>query len=219
MPHMRGGPDTWHVSQTRRRVESIVFYPRLSHVSQPSDASTSTPDTSHKHARRTCKIDTSPSPEEACWLLFSTCTILRIRHAWASWGGRAHLLHEALVNSTRGARGPPLFPSEGGSRGARRPRRNFAANLQGIAIEASAPINVRLHSCFWFKDQARSLMCGTLSAPPSACAHRARWTPTRPPRTPSTTRAHVTTTAMLRCCSAQVQRNGRERCCQKICPR
>ena len=25
MPHMRGGPDTWHVSQTRRRVESSVL--------------------------------------------------------------------------------------------------------------------------------------------------------------------------------------------------
>ena len=27
MPHMRGGPDTWHVSQTRRRVESSVLSP------------------------------------------------------------------------------------------------------------------------------------------------------------------------------------------------
>eukprot|EP00964_Phaeocystis_antarctica_P072824 scaffold44615_cov70-Phaeocystis_antarctica.AAC.1 len=70
-----------------------------------------------------------------------------------------------------------------------------------------------------FLVQARSLMCGTLSAPPSACAHRARWTPTRPPRTPSTTREHVTTTTISRCCSAQVQRNGSERCCQTICPR
>ena len=41
---------------------------------------------------------------------------------WASWGGRAHLLHEALVNSTRDARGPPLFPLGGGSRGASAPR-------------------------------------------------------------------------------------------------
>ena len=79
MPHMRGGPDTWHVSQTRRCVESSLlspFKPRepaQRRVDHP-------PPTRAISTRRTCAIDTSLSTEVPCWLLFSTCTILLIRH-------------------------------------------------------------------------------------------------------------------------------------------
>ena len=205
MPHMRRGPDTWHVSQTRRCVESSLlspFKPR-----EPAERRVDhPPPTRAISTRRTCKIDTGPSPQEACWLLFSTCTILRIRHVGLV--GRAGAL------APRGSRELDTWRTwtASFSLGGRLTWRtsstsNFAGNLQGNAIEASAFI-VNLRACIHFLVQARSLMCGTLSAPPSACALRARWTPTRPPRTPSTTREHITTTAMLSCCSAQVQRNG-----------
>ena len=59
------------------------------------------------------------------------------------------MLHEALVNSTRGARGPPLFPWEAGSRGARRPRRISQATCKEMQLKR-APDNklARVHSFF-----------------------------------------------------------------------
>ena len=52
-----------------------------------------------------------------------------------------------------------------------------------------------VHSCFWFKrDVWKPVRSAFVQHVP---IDRARWTPTRPPRTPSTTREHVTTTAML----------------------
>ena len=187
----------------------VVFYRRLSPCKprEPAERRVDHPPLTRAiSTRRTCKIDTSPSPQEACWLLFSTCTILRIRHVGLV--GRAGAL------APRGSRELDTWRTwtASFSLGGRLTWRtsstsNFAGNLQGNAIEASAFI-VNLRACIHFLVQARSLMCGTLSAPPSACALRARWTPTRPPRTPSTTREHITTTAMLSCCSAQVQRNG-----------
>ena len=103
MPHMREGPDTWRVSQTRRRVESSVlspFKPR-----EPAERRVDhPPPTRAISTRRTCKIDTSPSPEEPCWLLFSTCTILLIRHVVhgrsTSWPCViAHVAHMHRENS------------------------------------------------------------------------------------------------------------------------
>ena len=148
MPHMRRGPDTWHVSQTRRCVESSLlspFKPR-----EPAERRVDyPPPTRAISTRRTCKIDTSPSPEEACWLLFSTCTILRIRHVGLV--GRAGAL------APRGSRELDTWRTwtASFSLGGRLTWRtsstsNFAGYLQGNAIEASAFDNklARVHSFF-----------------------------------------------------------------------
>ena len=162
---MRRGPDTWHVSQTRRCVESSLlspFKPR-----EPAERRVDHPPPTRGLVGRAGALAPRGSRELDTWRTWTASFSLGGRLTWRT-------------SSTS----------------------NFAGNLQGNAIEASAFI-VNLRACIHFLVQARSLMCGTLSAPPSACALRARWTPTRPPRTPSTTREHVTTTAMLRCCSAQ----------------
>ena len=144
---MRRGPDTWHVSQTRRCVESSLlspFKPR-----EPAERRVDhPPPTRAISTRRTCKIDTSPSPEEACWLLFSTCTILRIRHVGLV--GRAGAL------APRGSRELDTWRTwtASFSLGGRLTWRtsstsNFAGNLQGNAIEASAFI-INLRACIHF---------------------------------------------------------------------
>ena len=140
MPHMRGGPDTWHVSQTRRCVESSLlspFKPR-----EPAERRVGHPSTTRAiSTRRTCKIDTSPSPQEACWLLFSTCTILRIRLRGLRSGLRG--FRSGLLGLRSGLRGlrSGLRGLRSGLRGLRSGLRGLRSGLCGLDIRGRGALH------------------------------------------------------------------------------
>ena len=125
MPHMRRGPDTWHVSQTRRCVESSLlspFKPR-----EPAERRVDHPPPTRGLVGRAGALAPRGSRELDTWRTWAASFSLGGRLTWRT-------------SSTS----------------------NFAGNLQGNAIEASAFI-VNLRACIHFLVQARSLVCGTLS--------------------------------------------------------